>query len=252
MASRREMVASRAQGKRPAEPSQPEQTEARRKARHQDEVSYLEAFIVDSILIGEKDSRGVSDDDAYDILFFSKYGCYVMAWMQSHGNFSHLEVISYELLEGEVFNSKFCINSLEPISIAIERIGSSRWGCNYGDACFPNRCLPKAISFSIQLQIVHGLNRWILDFLSFEMRGLELDIPPPPQSEGIHFEATFSKPMMTKSSYIAGSSSQPSFTELPHTKIPSHAPDHAPWMDVSAQISSLRTRMEELALVSDT
>ena len=22
---------------------------------------------------------------------FSKYGCYVMAWMQSHGNFSHPE-----------------------------------------------------------------------------------------------------------------------------------------------------------------
>ncbi|KAL6321974.1 hypothetical protein AAG906_035890 [Vitis piasezkii] len=61
---------------------------------------------------------------------FSKYGCYVMAWMQSHGNFSQPEgklldfyplFISYELLEGEVFNSKFCINPLEPISMAIER-----------------------------------------------------------------------------------------------------------------------------------
>ncbi|KAL6318448.1 hypothetical protein AAG906_041215 [Vitis piasezkii] len=48
---------------------------------------------------------------------FSKYGCYVMAWMQSHENFSHRKlldfyplVISYKLLEGEVFNSKFCIN----------------------------------------------------------------------------------------------------------------------------------------------
>ncbi|RVW79289.1 hypothetical protein CK203_054842 [Vitis vinifera] len=49
------------------------------------------------------------------------------------------------------------------------RIGSSRWGCNYGDACFPNRCLPKAISSSFQLQIIHGLKRWILDFLSFQM-----------------------------------------------------------------------------------
>ena len=29
--------------------------------------------------------------------------------------------------------------------------------------------LPKAISSSFQLQIVHGLKRWILDFLSFEM-----------------------------------------------------------------------------------
>ncbi|RVW38662.1 hypothetical protein CK203_077558 [Vitis vinifera] len=30
-------------------------------------------------------------------------------------------------------------------------------------------CLPKAISSSFQLQIMHGLKRWILDFLSFEM-----------------------------------------------------------------------------------
>ena len=30
-------------------------------------------------------------------------------------------------------------------------------------------CLPKAISSSFQLQIVHGLKRWILDFLIFEM-----------------------------------------------------------------------------------
>ena len=30
-------------------------------------------------------------------------------------------------------------------------------------------CLPKAISSSFQLQIVHGLKRWILDFLNFEM-----------------------------------------------------------------------------------
>ena len=29
--------------------------------------------------------------------------------------------------------------------------------------------LPKAISSSFQLQIIHGLNRWIFDFLSFEM-----------------------------------------------------------------------------------
>nr|CAN66008.1 hypothetical protein VITISV_006819 [Vitis vinifera] len=26
---------------------------------------------------------------------FSKYGCYVMTWMQSHGNFSHLEGINF-------------------------------------------------------------------------------------------------------------------------------------------------------------
>ena len=84
----------------------------------------------------------------------------------------------------------------------------------------------------------------------FEQKRHKLDIPHPSQSEGIHVEATFSKPMMTESFYTAGPSSQPSFIELP-SQAP-HAPDHAPWMDVSTQISSLGTRMEELALVHDT
>ena len=46
----------------------------------------------------------------------------------------------------------------------------------------------------------------------FEQRGPELDIPLPPQLEGIHVEVTFSEPMMTESSFTAGPSSQPSFS----------------------------------------
>ena len=84
----------------------------------------------------------------------------------------------------------------------------------------------------------------------FEQRGPELDIPPPPQSKGNHVGATFSEPMMTGSSFTAGPLSQPSFTKIPSQE--PHAPDHAPWMDVSTQISSLGTRMEELALVHDS
>ena len=52
-------------------------------------------------------------------------------------------------------------------------------------------------------------------YRDFEQRGPALDIPPLPQPEGIHVEATFSEP-----SYTARPSSQPSFTELPHTEIP--------------------------------
>ena len=55
---------------------------------------------------------------------------------------------------------------------------------------------------------------------------------------------------MIESSFTAGPSSQPSFTELP-SQAP-HATDYPPWMDLSAQISSLGTRMEELAVVHDT
>ena len=61
---------------------------------------------------------------------------------------------------------------------------------------------------------------------------------------------------MFEPTYIAGPFSQPSFTKAPHIEIPPHqaphAPDHAPWMDLSAQISSLGTHMDELAGLSDT
>ena len=50
--------------------------------------------------------------------------------------------------------------------------------------------------------------------------------------------------------------SQPSFTKPPYTEIASHqaphTPDHVPWMDLSAPISSLGIRMEEFVVVSDT
>ena len=69
------------------------------------------------------------------------------------------------------------------------------------------------------------------------------------------FEPTYIAGPSTQSSFTEPSS-RPTFTEPPHTEIPpqqaSLAPDHAPWMDLFAQISSLGTRMEELAVVSDT
>ena len=65
----------------------------------------------------------------------------------------------------------------------------------------------------------------------FKQRGPELDIPLPPQLEGIHVEATLSELMMMEPTFTVGPSSQPSFTELP-SQAP-HTPDHAPWMDVS-------------------
>ena len=65
----------------------------------------------------------------------------------------------------------------------------------------------------------------------FQQRELELDIPPL-QPKGVKFEATFSEPMMSEPTYIAGPYSQPSFTEPPHTEMPPHqaphTPDHAP------------------------
>ena len=98
----------------------------------------------------------------------------------------------------------------------------------------------------------------------YQQRELELDISPL-QSQGAQFEATFFEPMMSEPTYTASSSTSPSFTkpssgpaftEPLHIEIPPPqaplTPDHAPWMDLSAQISSLGTRMEEFIVVSDT
>ena len=53
-----------------------------------------------------------------------------------------------------------------------------------------------------------------------------------------------------------GPSSPPSFTKSPYIETSPHQTphtfDHAPWIDLSPQIISLGTRMEELVVVSDT
>ena len=82
----------------------------------------------------------------------------------------------------------------------------------------------------------------------FDHREPEFDIPPC-QSEGGHIDPTISDAMMTETGYTAAPSGQPSFTKPHYTHTsPGQAPDapeHAPWMELSAQISSLGTRIEE-------
>ena len=98
----------------------------------------------------------------------------------------------------------------------------------------------------------------------YQQREPELDILSL-HSKAVQFEATFSESMLSEPTFTTGPSTQPSytkrfsgpaFTEPTHTKIPPPqaplAPDHAPWMNLSTQISSLGTRMEELVVVSDT
>ena len=104
-----------------------------------------------------------------------------------------------------------------------------------------------------------------------QQRGPKLDIPPiqtevPSQTRGVQFESTFFKPMMIELAFIDGPSTQPlyiepsfsrptfiepTYTEIPQPQTPS-TPNHAPQMDLSAQINSLGTCMEELAMVNDT
>ena len=69
-------------------------------------------------------------------------------------------------------------------------------------------------------------------------------------------ELTFTEGPSTQPSYTKPSYSKHALTEPTHIEIPPpQAPltlDHDPWMDFSAQVSSIGTRMEELSIVSDT
>ena len=61
---------------------------------------------------------------------------------------------------------------------------------------------------------------------------------------------------MFETTYTVGPSTHRSFTEPPHIEIPPPqaplGPDHAPWIDLSSQISSLDTHMKEFVVVNDT
>ncbi|RVW56505.1 hypothetical protein CK203_072491 [Vitis vinifera] len=150
---------------------------------HRDEVSYLEAFIVDSILTGRRIYVG-----------------YLMMMHMISCIESTTHVLPYDRF----------------LTLVFKDVG---------------------VDLSKKTDFEAPTSYDTYDEQSLGRMKTELDILPPPQSESIHVEATFSEPMMTESSFTAGPSSQPSFTELP-SQAP-HAPDHAPWMDVSAHISSL-------------
>nr|CAN61574.1 hypothetical protein VITISV_023349 [Vitis vinifera] len=88
----------------------------------------------------------------------------------------------------------------------------------------------------------------------YEHTQTKFDIHPP-QFEGCQLGATLSGGVMSEAMHTTGTSSQPSFTDPPHAHTSPHQapydPSQTPWMDLGAQISSLGTQMEELAVVND-
>ncbi|RVW45577.1 hypothetical protein CK203_092097 [Vitis vinifera] len=213
---------------------------------HRDEVSYLEAFIVDSILTGRRIHVG-----------------YLMMMHMISCVESSTRVLPYDRFLTRSFKDAGVDLSRETdfeAPTTYDTYDEQSLGCMKFEKAPDGSWVRKAERQAREHDQMHpGAEeevkiREMEDGLDpqrdFEQRGPKVDIPPPHQSEGIHVEATFSEPMMTESSFTAGPSSQPSFTELP-SQAP-HVHDHAPWMDFSAQISSLGTRMEEFAIVHDS
>ncbi|RVW95982.1 hypothetical protein CK203_027687 [Vitis vinifera] len=249
MAPRQETDTSRAQGKRPAEPSQPEQTEAHQKASRMGWLPVVTIFepifptlvrvfysLVTYGLGGPIMSTireveiGLSLESICRI--FSTFLQLASGYAQGMG-----KPLAHSLIvPSQVLHHMIC-------SILLPR-GGDRDEVSYLEAFIVDSILTG--------RRIHG---------RLEQRdGLEA-----PTSYDTYDEQSLGRMKFEKApdgSWIRraerqarGPSSQPSFIELPHTELPSqapHAPDHAPWMDVSAQISSLGTRMEEFALVHDT
>ena len=168
---------------------------------HRDDVSYLEAFIVDSILTGRR----------------VHVGYLMMMHMISYVE-SSTRVLPYDRFLTWVFKDVGVDLSREtdfeaPTSYDTydeQSLGHMKFE-KVPDGSYIRKAEQQARR---QDQIHPGVKeeaeiREMEDGLDpqrdFEQRKPELDIP----SEGIHVEATFSEPMMTEPSFIAGPSSQP-------------------------------------------
>ncbi|KAL6337932.1 hypothetical protein AAG906_005397 [Vitis piasezkii] len=196
---------------------------------HRDEVSYLEAFIVDSILMG----RLIHVGYLMMMHMISYYESTTRVLPYDHFLTRVFKDVGVDLSRETDFEAPTSYDTYDEQSLGrAERLPGQAQGQGQ---------MHPGVEEEAEIREMEGRLDPQRDF---EQRGSELDIPLPPQSEDIHFKATFSEPMMTEPSYT-----------LSHTEIPSQAPhalDHAPWMDLSTQISSLRTRMEEFIVVSDT
>ncbi|RVW92930.1 Retrovirus-related Pol polyprotein from transposon RE1 [Vitis vinifera] len=255
MAPRRETDTSRAQGKRPIEPSQPEQTEARRNARSVN-FSQLQHFGFEGL--------------------FGRMGWLPVVTI-SEPVFPTLVRAFYSRVTYELGGPVLSIVRGVEIRLSPESICRILDIPSIGLRVYEAKAWPTVLGFEPR-EVVQRLCR--LGILrDGQTIGSQLDILPYGRfltrafkdagidlSRETDFEApttydTYDEQFLGRmkfekapdgswSSLTAGPSSQPSFTELP-SQAP-HVLDHAPWMDLSAHISSLGTRMEKLALVHDS
>ncbi|RVW93905.1 hypothetical protein CK203_028145 [Vitis vinifera] len=213
---------------------------------HRDEVSYYEALLVDSLLTGRRIHVG------YVMMRHMMSCCESTTRVLPYGYFLTrvFKDAGVDLSRETEFEAPSIYDTYDEHSLGrmkLEKAPDGSWVRKAERQTRGHDQLHPGVEEEDEIrEMEDGLDPQ----RDLEQRGPELDIPPPHQSEGIHVEATFSKPMMTEPSFPTGPSSQPSFTELP-SQAP-HAPEHPPWMDLSAQISSLGTRMEELVVVHDT
>ncbi|RVW88788.1 hypothetical protein CK203_034727 [Vitis vinifera] len=174
---------------------------------HRDEVSYLEAFLIDSIMTGRRIDVDLSREQKVEAP--SSYDTY---------------------------------DEQSMARMKLEKAPDGSWIRR------ADRPVPHPQAEEDEEEEIGEMEGGVHPQTDFEHREPKFDIPPR-QSEGGHIDPTISDAVMTETGYTAGPSGQPSFTEPHYTHTsPGQAPDaaaHAPWMELSAQITSLGTRIEE-------
>ena len=219
------------------------------RGEHRDEVSYYEAFFIDSILIGRRIHLG------YLMMMHMISCCESVTCVLPYGHFLTrvFKYVSVDLNRETDFEARNAYDTYNDQSMGRMKFEKAPDGSQVKrveraptQALGQGQAHPR-VDEEAKIQEMEG---GVHPQSGFQQREPKLDIPPF-QSKGVQFEATFSEP-----TYTTGPSTQPSFPKPPHAKIPPHQaphdPNHAPWMDLSTQISSLGTRMEELVIVSDT
>ncbi|WJZ98892.1 hypothetical protein VitviT2T_017383 [Vitis vinifera] len=202
---------------------------------HLDEVSYLEAFIVDSILTGRRIHVG------YLMMMHMISCCESKTRVLPYGRFLTrvFKDAGVDLSRETDLETPSTYDTYDEQSLGRMKFEKAPDGSWIRRAERP----PPQEQGQGQMHHVDEEEAEIREMeggldpqRDFEQSMPECDIPP-------------SQPMISEPAYTSGPS-EPSHAEIPFQ--PPHAPDHAPWMDLSAQISYLGTRMEELAVVNDT
>nr|CAN70103.1 hypothetical protein VITISV_041742 [Vitis vinifera] len=290
MAPRREMSSSRAQGKRPAEPSQPAEAEAHQKARFDtDFFTSMEEYqrcadqaspeticrILDIIPVGLRvyeskawptlagfepieaiqrmcclaDTQGMGKPSARSLTVRCRVLHHMILYILLPQG-GHRDEVSY--LEAFLIDS---IMMGKWIDVSYDTYDEQSLGRMKFEKATDGSWIRRAERLVPQPRGQGETHPVVEEEDEIrEMEETKFDIPPQ-QFEGGQLGATLPESMISEPIYTMGPSSQPSFTEPPHAQTSAHqapyASDHASLIDLVAQISSLGTRMEELAIVSD-
>ncbi|WJZ85535.1 hypothetical protein VitviT2T_005063 [Vitis vinifera] len=170
---------------------------------HRDEVSYYEAFLVDSLLTGRRIHVG------YVMMRHMMSCCESTTRVLPYGRFLTrvFKDAGVDLSRETEFEAPSIYDTYDEHSLGrmkLEKAPDGSWVRKAERQARGHDQIHPGVEEEDEIrEMEDGLDPQ----RDLEQRGPELDIPPPHQSEGIHVEATFSEPMMTEPSFPAGPSS---------------------------------------------